>query len=819
MHTLLQDLRFAVRQMRRSPGFAITAVLILALGIAANVIVFGVLQALILRPLDVPRPDRVMTLARTDLPFPVFSYPEVRDVRDDNTVFSAVAAFYPGGLGLETNGVARPVFGYYVSGQYFEVVAIKPFLGRLLQRSDDDHPGASQAAVLSWPAWKSYLGADPNIVGKTVRINKLPYTIVGVTPEGFYGTEKFLQPDIFVPLANEASLLGTDFLELRVAETLVSIVRIKEGVTLAQVQANLNTIAARLKRQYPKEEEKLGFKLSRPGLIGDYGGGAVRGFLAGLMALAGIVLLAACANLGGLFAARTADRTREIAIRMAIGSSRWRVTRQVLVEALVISILGGAGACGLTWVALTGLSAWRPPTSVPVKISVMPQPSLILIAVLISVLAGLLFGVMPLRQIFKTDPNDAIKSGGSQSSAGRRWALRDVLLAAQIALCFVTVTAAFVSLRGLGKALTVNLGFNPKNTVLTRFDLSQGGYSDATAGHFQRQLLEKVAQLPGVEAAGYANITPLSGEFTTGVFSQQTTDFRPSNVAFLAYRYDISPGYLTAAGTPLIEGRDVSFTDTAKTPRVAIVNQEFARRLFHTEHAVGRYFKLGTFKNVSDGPLQVVSVQIVGIVADGKYDDLSEEPQAADFVPIAQEAITNQTSLVIRSRRDPADMVAAVRKVVRDLDPSVPIMESGNWSSQLAPELIPAQTATIALGLIGAFGLLLSITGTFGLASYTISKRTRELSIRVALGAQAKQVLSAALGRMLILLASGSVIGMLLGVASSRVLSHVVYQASARDPFVLIAVVFTMLLTSALSIAGPVRRALHLDPADLLRQE
>ena len=820
MHTLLQDLRFAVRQIRRSPGFAITAVLILALGIAANVIIFGVLQALILRPLDVPHPERVMTLARTDSRFPFFSYPEVRDVRDDNTVFSAVAAFTSGGFGLEAGGVARPVLGYYVSGQYFEVAAIKPFLGRLLQRADDDHPGASEAAVLSWPAWKSYFGADPNIVGKTVRINQHPYTIVGVTPEGFYGTEKFLQPDIFVPLANEASLFGTDFLELRGTQIVEMIVRIKEGVTPAQIQSDLNAIAGRITRQYPKEEEKLGFKLSRPGLVGDYFGGAVRGFLAGLMGLAGIVLLAACANLGGLFAARTADRTREIAIRMAIGSSRWRVTRQVLVEAVVISILGGAGACGLTWVALTALSAWRPPPNVPVRISVVPQPSLIMVALLISVLAGILFGVMPLRQIFKTDPNEAIKGGGSQSSAGRRWALRDVLLAAQIALCFVTVTAAFVSLRGLGKALTVNLGFNPKNAVLTDFDLSQGGYSNVAAGHFQRQLLEKVSQLPGVEAAGYANTTPLAGGGShTGVFSQQTTDFRPSNVAFLAYRYDISPGYLTAAGTPLIEGRDVSFTDTAKTPRVAIVNQEFARRLFHTEHAVGRYFKLGTFKNVSDGPLQVVSVQIVGIVADGKYSDLSEESQAAEFVPISQEAITSNTSLVIRSSRDSADMTAAVRKVVRDLDPAVPIMDSSDWSSQLAIQFVPAQTATVALGLIGAFGLLLAITGTFGLASYTISKRTRELSIRVALGAQAKQVLSAALGRMLILLASGSVIGLLLGVATSRVLSHVVYQASARDPFVLAGVVCTMLLTCALSIAGPVRRALHLDPADLLRQE
>lgn len=817
MGTLLQDLRFAVRQMRRSPGFAITAVLILALGIAANVIVFGVLQALILRPLDVPHPDRVMTLA-TDSGVPVFSYPEVRDIRDDNTVFSAVAAFTSGGFGLEANGVVRPVLGYYVSGQYFEVVAIKPFLGRLLQRSDDDHPGASEVVVLSWPAWKSYFGADPNIVGKTVRINKHPYTIVGVTPEGFYGTERYLQPDVFVPLANEASLFGTDFLELRVARMVSPIVSVKDGVTPAQVQADLNTIAARMTRQYPKEEEKLELKLSHPGLMGDLGGRAVRGFLAGLMGLAGVVLLAGCANLGGLFAARTADRIREIAIRMAIGSSRWRVIRQVLVEAVVISILGGAAAYGLSWMALTGLSEWRPPISTPVRVSVVPQPSLLFMALLISVFAGILFGVMPLRQIFKTDPNDAIKSGGSQSSAGRRWALRDVLLAAQIALCFVTVTAAFVSLRGLSKALTVNLGFNPKNAVLTGFDLSQGGYSDVAADRFQHQLLEKVSQLPGVEAAGYANVTPLTASPNTLVFAQQTSDFRPANAAFYTYSYDISPGYLTAAGTPLLEGRDISAADTAKTPRVAIVNQEFARRLFHTGHAVGRYFKDLAMKNVSNS-LQVVPIQIVGIVADGKYSSLSEEPHPAEFLPISQEALTANTSLVIRSRRDSADMAAAVRKVIRDLDPAVPILESGDWSSQLAIQFLPAQAATVALGLIGAFGLLLSITGTFGLASYTISKRTRELSIRVALGAQAKQVLSAALGRMLILLASGSLVGLLLGVAASRVLSAVVYQASARDPFVLAAVVLTMLLTSALSIAGPVRRALHLDPADLLRQE
>ena len=815
MTSLLPDLRFALRQMRRSPGFAATAVFTLALGIAATVIVFGVLDAVVLRPIDVPGGERVMTLAHTDQDYPIFSYPEVRDVRDGNSVFSAVAAMNIDNFGLEANGVTRPIWGYFVSGQYFEVVGIKPFLGRLLQRADDDHPGASEAAVLSWPTWKSDFGADPNIVGKTIRLNKHPYTIVGVTPEGFYGTEKFGYGDIFIPMANEASMDGVNWLESRSDPQVYSVVRIKDGVTMPQVQGELNAIAARVAKQYPKEDEKLTLKLTRPGLMGDFFGKPARGFFAGMLGLAGIVLLAACANLGGLFAARTADRTREIAIRMAIGSSRWRIIRQILVEAVVISIFGGALACGLAWMTLKGLANWHPPTEYPLGFHVvMPRPSLILAALLISILAGLAFGVMPLRQIFKSDPNDAIKSGGVQTSSGRRWALRDILLAAQIALCCVTVTAAFVALRGLGRALTMDMGFNPKHAVLTKFELNQAGYSNATADNFQRQLLERVSKLPGVAAGGYGTTTPLSMDTTTpDIFSQQATDFRPSNRAFGAMAYWVSPGYLAAAETPLLAGRDVSFSDTKETPAVAVVNQEFARRLFPTEDAVGRYFKNSSGQQV----------QIVGIVRDGKYFSLTEDQKAAAFFPISQQPTTH-TSFLVRLRPDlPAEatneMGATVRKVIHDLDPAIPVRESGAWSNQLGLTFFVAQVATTALGLFGAFGLLLSITGTFGLASYTVSKRLRELSIRVALGAQAKQVLAAALGRMLVLLACGSIIGMLLGVAASRVLSAIVYQATAQDPFVLAAVAFTVLLTGSLAVAGPVRRALHVDPANVLREQ
>ena len=816
---LLQDLRFALRQICRAPGFTFAAVIILSLGIAANVIVFGVLQGLILRPLDVPHPDQVMELGRrTSQEYPIFSYPEIRDVRDHNTVFSSIAAYTFYNVGLEADGVSRAVWAYEVSGQYFEVAAINPFLGRLLERADDVHPGASDAVVISWPAWKNYFDADPNIVGRKVRIDKQAYTIVGVAPEGFYGTEKFFQPDVFIPLANQASIEGVNTLDQRRVQKESGIVRIKDGVSLPQAQAELNTIADRLKKEYPTDEDGLAFRLIRPGFAGEFLGGPVNGFLIGVMVLAGIVLLAACANLGSLFALRTLDRTREIAIRIAIGSNRWRIFRQLLVEALLISILAGACACGLAWLTLTGLANWHPPTPFPFRFLVLPHPSLIAVTLLISVLAAILFGLLPLRQIFATDPNEAIKSGGVHTSTRRGWALRDFLLTVQIALCCVTVTAAFVSLCGLAKATNMDVGFNPSGAIRTEFDLGWAGYKPDAAARFQKELLARVLQLPGVQTAGYANFTPLSVEGgTIGLYSETTTDFKTSNQIDNAWNYSVSPGYFAASGTPLLAGRDVTFADTSETPLVAVVNRQFAREVFHSEDVIGRFFKSDVYGH--SGAL----IRIVGLIADGKYLSLSEDPTAAVFFPISQHPATS-TVLIVRtppgmSENAGGEIAATIRKVIRDLDSSVPILSSGPWTSQLALSLFPSQVATVALSLFGCFGLLLSVTGTFSVASYTVGKRLRDLSIRVALGAHGKHVLWAALGRMLILLGTGSTVGILLGVAASQVLSAIVYQASAQDPSVLAAVGLTVLITGCLSVASPVRRALLVDPARLLREE
>jgi predicted permease len=494
---------------------------------------------------------------------------------------------------------------------------------------------------------------------------------------------------------------------------------------------------------------------------------------------------------------------------MAIGSSRWRIIRQILAEAFLIAVFGGAAGCALAWSLLSALSSWQPTTNFPIRLAVLPQPSLILVAFLISVLAGAIFSLVPLRQIFTTDPNEAIRSGSSQAIAGRRWAFRDLLLAMQIALCCVTVTAAFVSLRGLAKALTMQLGFEPDNAVVAKFDLALAGYKDDAAESFQQRLLDRVSQLPGVDAASYANSLPLAlDQSSWSIYPQQAVEYRPSTQSFHATVYDVSPGYFKAAGTRLLAGRDVALNDGPKTPPVAVVNSEFAHQLLHTDQAVGRYFKDGS------GRL----IQIIGVVEDGKYESLSESPRPAAFFPIVQQRNTAM-ALVVRTRMDTNEMAATLRKAVHDLDPAVPIQDLGAWRKQLALQLFPARAATVALSLFGIFGLLLSITGTFGLASYTVSKRLRELSIRVALGAQARQVVSAALGRMVTLVTAGLVAGLMLGIAAGKFLSAIVYHASAQDPFVLLAVVITMLLAALLSIANPVRRALNIDPAHLLREE
>ncbi|MGC1782180.1 MAG: ABC transporter permease [Acidobacteriaceae bacterium] len=806
---LLQDLRYALRQLLRSPGFAITAIVTLALGIGANVVVFSVLNSLLLHPLHLREASRLYTVQHAQPGYISTSYPDYKDLRDRNTAFSALGLYRFTRFGLETKDGTQAVWGNEVSGNYFNMLGVRPALGRLIQPDDDKNPGASSYAVLSYGCWRDRYAGDPKIVGRTVEINKRPYTVLGVAPKIFHGTERILWPEIYVPVMNQAQLEGGDSLHSRGDADLWVIGKLKPDVTPEQATANLNAVAAGMAREHPVEDDHMQMKLVRPGLVGDILSGPVHGFLLGMMLLAGLVLLAACTNLGSLFAARAADRSRELAIRVAVGAGRARIFRQLLTESIVASLLGGAAGCLIAVAILQALSNWHLSFGIPMQVIVSPNAAVYVFSFLLSLGAGVLFGLIPARQIWRADPNLAIKNGPSTELAGHKWAMRDLLLAAQIALCCVLVTSSLVALRGLARALHSSFGFNPAHVTVVGFDLRMAGYSDDQSAALQRRLLDQVSRLPGVTAAAYANNTPLGpGYSNTNVYPPGTTAFNSSNGISASY-FKVSPGYIQASGTRLLAGRDFNWHDDAKAPRVVLINQLLAHKLFGNKPAAGQFFPM------SDGKGRF---EVIGVIENGKYDTLSEDPTPAIFYSILQNT-DSTTTLLVRSERDPQQMAPEILAAVHHVDRNLPIYFLSSWQDQLALPLFPARVATAALGGFGGLGILLALTGIFGLASYTVSRRMRELGIRVALGASHRQALGAALRRPVVLLGAGSMIGLALGIAASRLLASVVYQASPNDPLVLAGVVLTMMVVGVLATWIPARRVLSIDPIAVLREQ
>jgi predicted permease len=807
MQNLFHDIRYALRQLRRSPGFAFTTVLTLTMAIAANVVVFGVLHALVLRSLPIPEADRVVQVQRAN--GISMSYPNYRDIRDRNRTFSAIAVYRLARIGLDASGNAQPVWGFEVSGNYFDMLGIKPVLGRFLRPSDDEKKNGSQVAVLSYACWQVRFGSDPQVIGRTVRLNKQPYTVIGVAPENFNGTEHFFWPELWLPVQNEEQIEGYGWLDKRQDVNSFDVGRLKPGITMTQANADLSRVAAQLAQEYPGDNKNLALKVAQPGFLGDALSGQVHAFLYGVMGMAVLILLAACANLGGLFAARTSDRARELGIRIAIGSSHKRILRQLLTESILLAAIGGAAASLVANTLLRGLAAWHPGTEIPVQFLVAPDNSTIAFAAVMALLTGLLFGVIPARQVFKTDPNQVLKSSGGTDAGRGRLALRDLLLLVQIALCCLLVTSSFVALRGLERTLEMPLGFRPDGVVLATMDVHLAGYQGAQALAVQKRLLDAVAAIPGVLNASYSDTTPLSVDQNgNGIFAPGTTDFSPATSKFMAYPYEVAPDYFATTGTQLLAGRVFSLHDDEHAPHVAIVNETFARKLFGTTEVVRRRFPL-------DSSTQA---EIVGIVEDGKYSTLTEDPAPAVFWPVRQGS-SNDTVLLVRTNRSPAEVIPAMRRAIAGVDPTLPVFAVSTWTDALGTVMFPARAATIALGILGGLAMMLAITGLFGMASYTVSKRMRELGIRVALGAQSGQVLRAALGRTVVLLATGSIAGLALGVAASRVLASIVYQASASDPWVILAAVLTMVLVGVISAAIPMRRVLSIDPARLLQDE
>ncbi len=813
---MLTDVKVAIRQLRKSPGFAITAILTLALGIGANAIVFSVLNAIVLHPLNVPQSQSLYMLQRVwqdwTQPSPSQSYPDYQDLRDRNHSFESMTSYtITGAVGLDTGG-GNPsvVWPYLVGGNYFDTVGIQPYLGRFFHASDEHGDNSAPYIVLSYDFWESHFQGDPSVVGRTVRVNQHPFSILGVAPPAFRGTELFFSPAFFVPMVDVPQIVnGWNPLHERGWHFTWIVGHLKPGVTPEKAAADLNTIAGSLAKQYPKDDAGLKFDLAKPGLVGDSLGRPARAFMLGLMMLAGLILLAACANLGSLFAARAADHSREIAVRMALGSRRGRIVRQLLTEAILVSLAGGAlgmfgGVAILHW-----LSAWNPIPSIPINVPVNPNASVYAVALLLALASGFLFGMVPVRQVLRSDPWQIIRSGSTGFDRMRKFSARDLLLAMQISICAVLVTSSLVAVRGLVKSLDSNFGFAPQNTMLAKADLGMAGIAGDQEQVTEQKMLTAVAGIPGVTAVGYADRLPLTvGGNDSCVFHDSDTDFRPTNCRTDAQQFDVSPDYFRAAATAMLAGRAFTLHDVKSAPLVAVINREFARTMFGSvEKALGGYYKLGSGARV----------QVVGVVQNGKYESLTESQRPAMFYSFLQQPSGNMW-LVVRSRRGAEETAAALRETLRGLNPGLPVTIE-TWDRELTFVLFPARVATVALGVLGLLGAMLAITGIFGMASYVVSKRLRELGIRVALGADQRKVLAAALGRAFRLLATGSAAGIVLGLLAAKVLASIVYQATPKDPWVLGGVVLTMLLVGLIAAWIPAQRALAVDPMILLREE
>ena len=800
--SILADIRFAFRKLRHSPGFALTAILTLAVGIGANVVTFSVLNGILLRPLDVPHPENLLQIGESE------SYPDYRDYQDRSQSFSGMLAYKVLNVGIGIDKSVSSSWGNAASGSYFDVLGLQPALGRFFHASDEHGLGSAPYIVFSYDFWQRKFDANPSILGKTVTLNQHPFTIIGVAPHNFHGTDYFFWPDYWIPVVNAQQVTGWDDFDWRAHRDFTLLGRLKLGITQQQATQNMGAIARQMAKQYP-DDEGLTLTVHKPGPAGNSNDPTKQALL-GMTLLAVLVLLAACANLAGIFAARATDRSNELAIRLAIGSSRWAVVRQLLTEAVLVSLIGGIVGTFFARLLLSAIARIRV-SDFPAHFLIAPDLRVYLVAIVLSIASGILFALLPARQVWRTDVVQAIKGGYVFAVSFRRFAMRDALLLIQVAVCTLLVSSALVAVRGMVQRLRAPLGIAPSGVTLAQVDLQVAGIPDAQSRIVQRRMLDTAAAIPGVTAAATSDRVPFLGAWYWAAYSWDTKQLVPQHAAFSTNSYMVSPGYFQVSGTHLLSGRDFTPDDKPGSPAVAIVNETFARRLFGTTSALGKRFKL----------FDPVRLEIIGVVEDGKYQDPGEDPQPAIFLAYAQGIgpyiTSSPVTVLVRSPLPQDQITRALHAALSHVVSTAPIAVL-SWSDAIDRSMMPARTAAVVLGVMGLMAAMLAATGIFGMASYSVSKRMREQGIRIALGAQHFQVLRSTLSRPILILLTGSCIGLIGGVLAASLLAHLISFPSTRDPLVLSGVVLTMMLLGLVATSIPARRALHIDPASLLRE-
>ncbi len=808
-----RDLRYGWRNLRASPLFTTMAVLSLALGIGANASIFSVINAILLRPL--PGVERASELVVINEKLgagngpPMVSYPDYRDFRDRNSVLAGLAAigFVPASVGPKGN--CQRIFSYTVSGNYFDLLGVKPMAGRLIQPEDDKVRGGHPVMVLSYTGWQRF-GGDPNIVGSNLQVNGRDFTVLGVTVKGFVGTELFFAPDAFFSIAmyQELRSEGAD-LDSRSGNGFFAVGRLKPGLTMAQAESALDAIGQQLAQEYPQDDGGMHVKLSPPGLAGAWLRKPIIGFAAALFGVSCLVLLVACVNLASMLLARAGDKRKETAIRLALGARRGVLIRQLLTENLMVAMLGGAGGALLAVWITSALAAWHPPAEVPLIVNVPADLRVFLFALVVSTFTALLFGLLPALQATKTDLVPALKNEAA-TGRFRYWHLRDYMVAAQVCMSVLLLFCSVLVVKSLQRSLDAPIGFQPRGLATVSFDLNMQGYDEPRGRDFQRRVLEKVPQLPGVESAALVDRLPLTLNVPgSPVYIEgKPVPKRASDVPS-AYAFHVSPDYFRTMRTRLISGRDFDARDKQDGQRVAIVNSAFAAELLDGSNPLGRRF--------STGPT-AKPIQIVGVVENGKYFSLTERAPAAFWTPL-EIWYKPKASLVARTQMTPEFIVPSIRAVVRDIDPSIALFSTGSMEDQLSWTLFPARIAAIALGAFGVLALVLSATGIYGVMAYAVSRRTREIGIRMAIGATRVQVLGSVARSASILIGTGLVLGLALALVAGRFLERILYGVKPTDPVTFAIVFAIMFAVGSAATFLPARRATRIDPMQALRLE
>jgi predicted permease len=813
---MMKDIRYAIRSLIKRPGFVAVAVITLALGIGANTAIFSLVNTVLLRSLPVDNPGQIVSVAvrAKDDSMSALSYPNYKDFRDRNDVLSGLLVYRFVPLSLSRGGGNERIWGYEVSGNYFDVLNVKAIQGRTFLPEEDRTKLSHPVVVLSYDAWQRRFGADPNLVGKDVLLNNHQFRVIGIAPEGFKGTEFVYSPEIWLP----ASMIewvepGANWLDDRNSKNFFGVGRLKSGVSARQAGASLNLLSQQLAKEYPDSNEGQSVKVGPPGFILPDLRGAVVSFTWVMMAAVGLVLLVTCTNLAGLMLARATDRRKEIAIRLAMGANRIRLMRQLLTESLLLSFVGGAAGLLLALWIVKVLLALKPPIDFPLALDVGIDWRVLLFSLLVSVAAGAIFGLAPALQATRPNLVGTLKDTAAQGGAVKT-RLRSVLVVAQISISLIVLIAAGLVVRTLQQLQTMNPGFNPQNALTMSFDLGLQGYDEARGQQFYRQLTERVESLPGVESAAVTSYIPLSLNYNSrNVFVEGKPAERGDN-APLAMNASAGPDYFKTMGTPIVQGREFTEQDQEKSEKVAIVNETFVRRLMpelqSTAEAVGKRFSF----HGPEGPFR----RIVGVAVAGRYFNIAEDPRPFIWTPMTQD-YQSSGILVARTKGSPDSLFAPVRAQVQSLDANLPLYDVKTLTEHMKFALFPAKVAATVLGVFGLVALLLSAVGVYGITSYAVAQRTHEIGIRLALGAQLGDVLRLVLNHGLKLTIIGAAIGLFGAYLATRAITSVLYGVSATDPLTFGVVSLLLVGVALIACYVPARRATKVEPLVALRNE